>query len=110
MSLWLQQKSIWKKQNAQLIKWYKQLGIIRKSCSCLNEGDFRLIKSEQNLIVYTRSDAYTSILCAFNSSNNDITIDVPKCFFKGKNLLNSDIIENQLTIPSEGCSLIFKDM
>ena len=100
----------WKNQNAQLIKWYKQLGIIRKSCSCLNEGDFRLIKAEQNLIVYTRSDAYTSILCAFNSSNNDITIDVPKCFFKGKNLLNSDIIEKQLTIPAEGCSLIFKDM
>ena len=98
----------WNNQNIKLIKWYKHLGIIRETYSCLKEGDFKLIKSEQNLIMYTRSDDCTSILCAFNSSKSDIITEVPDYFIKSKNLLNSDIIEKKLIIPSEGCSLILK--
>lgn len=98
----------WGKENPELIKWYENLGMIRKNCSCLGFGDFNLIISDSKLIVYSRTDSNSSMLCAFNSSQSDIKVDTPPDFINGKNLLTSETIDKTLTIPAEGCSLILK--
>lgn len=99
----------WGKENIELINWYQKLGVIRKSYSCLGFGDFNLIISHSKLIVYSRTDNNSSMLCAFNSSKSDITIDTPNNFINGKNLLTSEIIDKTLTIPAESCSLVLKN-
>ncbi len=95
----------WGNEDSDLIEWYKLLGNFRKNCTCLSSGNFKLIKAEQNLIVYTRSNDEMSILCAFNSSANDIVFDPPDKFINSKNLFNNKPIDKKIIVPAQGCSI-----
>ena len=95
----------WGNEDLDLIEWYKLLGNFRKNCTCLSSGNFKLIKAEQNLIVYTRSNDEMSILCAFNSSANDIVFDPPDKFINSKNLFNNKPIDKKIIVPAQGCSI-----
>lgn len=56
----------WQNQDKDLLDFYKQLGIFRRSCSAFADGDFNPIFAGLGIICYTRNDADTEVLVAVN--------------------------------------------
>lgn len=98
----------WGNENLDMINWYKDLAKMRAKCPALKEGDIKNIYSDQDIIIFSRTDEKlkSSILCAFNSSGSKNKIVIPDEFVGGKALLNSEIQDNCLIIPPYGCAFI----
>lgn len=66
----------WENGNAELLKWYKRLGEIRKGSSALVDGVFTPVFSEGDAFAYRRDNDTSSLLVAVNNSNDDMAIYV----------------------------------
>ncbi len=66
-------------QDLELRNFYKKLIKIRKSNPVLVDGDlkFILVDDENNTLAYSRSDAKSEIIVAFNNSDNEQALAIP---------------------------------
>ena len=66
----------WDNGNKELLKWYKQLGQIRKSCKVLADGQFITVYNEHKTIAYVRKNDDSEILIAINLDDKEIELSI----------------------------------
>ena len=64
----------WDNQNAELLKWYKRLGQIRRGSKALVDGAFIPVFCDNDAIAYERVSVHDSLLVAVNNSDEEVKI------------------------------------
>lgn len=98
----------WGNENIEMIKWYKELASMRSKCPALKEGDIKKIYSDNVLIIFEREDEDigSSLLCAFNSSENNRNAIIPEKFINGTPMLGTEIEDGSFIIPAYSSAFI----
>ncbi len=97
----------WGSEDKELISWYRTLGKIRSSCSCLKEGIFVPVSSGDDCIAYIRKDENDSLLCAVNAGNENHIISVPQEWQKAEALVgNLPDEDNKLNLKPLECAIL----
>lgn len=66
----------WENQNAELLKWYKRLGEIRRGCSAFTDGNFMCTYCHGKTVAYTRNSTSNQILVAVNLDVSSVDVYV----------------------------------
>ena len=61
--------------NNQTLSWYKSLAKLRSSFSVFKDGEFRLLKADRGLFVYSRNNASEGVMVAVNLSNANVEFE-----------------------------------
>ncbi len=80
----------WDNIDTNLLDFYKKMGDIRRSTSCLKEGDFIPVHSNQGYIFYERRDNNDALLIAVNINNYEIWAEAPNHFKVNPEVLFGD--------------------
>lgn len=97
----------WGGEENELIEWYRGLGRLRASCSALREGELVPLIAGDGCIVYLRTDADVSLLCAFNSTGTQKNLSVPSEWQNAKAEIGSlPDKNNNLSLEPYGCAAL----
>ncbi|MGN0537399.1 MAG: glycoside hydrolase family 13 protein [Acutalibacteraceae bacterium] len=96
----------WGREDKGLLEWYRALGKMRKSCSCLTDGDLYDYGSYGRTMAYIRQDSTDALLSVFNASDHTITFRVPEEFIGGEPMLGTILNSDTLTIPRDSCAFV----
>lgn len=81
----------------------KKLTLIRKSNPALTHGDIQLLKTEADLLCYSRNSGNNTVIAVFNTSNKEkpSVIPIPKAPANGEKKL-VDLLDGSEYIPAGG--------
>ncbi len=68
----------WENQDEDLILHYKKLGMLKKTCSALHDGDFTIECVNEHCVVFTRENISGIALCAVNKGNDTCYYSLPR--------------------------------
>ena len=92
-------------QNEELLNWYKKLGKIRQKYTSFAKGELKPYKIDCNLVSYFRN---SDILCAFNSSDKELYLDLPEDFHDFEILIGCEVENFKINLKPESCCIIHK--
>ena len=87
------------KQDKDLLEYAKACTALRTEHAALRRGDFKRIYAEGELLAYSRTYKNESVIVAFNSSNQEKTLELPLGKKPQVVFGNCDISGNNVTIP-----------
>ena len=99
----------WGREDEDLLKWYRELGKMRHSCSCLVDGELRNFGSTGRTMGYIREDDNDMLLCVFNAGRDTIRFRMPMEFIGGKPLMNTVVEDDEIIIPYDSCAFVYAD-
>ena len=67
----------WGKENKGLIEFYRALGKVRSSCSCLKGGEYTTVSEMLSCLAFERKDSKDSILVIVNRNEHPIDYYLP---------------------------------
>ncbi|MDD2361534.1 MAG: glycoside hydrolase family 13 protein [Oscillospiraceae bacterium] len=96
----------WGEEDKDLIKWYRRLGQLRRSCRVLREGHFSPVFASNEVVCFERHRDGERLICAVNASGENINIKLPEAW-KGCtiSLGGGNIKDNTLFIPPFDCAV-----
>ena len=68
----------WGNENAELLEFYKNLGKIRKSCSCFEEGTFYTVSEMLSCLAFVREGEKDSVMVIVNRNEHEISYILPE--------------------------------
>lgn len=96
----------WGKEDKDLLEWYKELGKMRKQCSCLVDGDLHEFGSTGRTMGYIREDENDMLICVFNAADYTIRFRVPQEFIGGETFMGTNLENDELIIPRDSCAFV----
>ncbi len=96
----------WGKEDKGLLEWYRELGKMRKQCSCLVDGDIHEFGSTGRTMGYIREDENDMLLCVFNAADYTINFKVPEEFVGCETFMNTHLENDNLIIPRDSCAFV----
>ncbi len=99
----------WGRENEQLLKWYRDLGKMRRRCSCLVDGELRDFGSSGRTMGYIREDENDMLLSVFNASGETIRFRMPIDFIGGEPMMDTMVEDDEIIIPRDCCGFIYVD-
>lgn len=99
----------WGHEDAELLRWYKNLGRMRRSCSCLVDGELRDCGSSGRIMAYVREDDNDRLLCVFNADHETVRFRMPLEFIGGEPLMDTIIEDDELVIPHSSCAFVYSE-
>lgn len=95
----------WGCEDSVLIDWYTKLLHARKNCVSFAGGDYRTLRAENGVFVFTRSRNCVKALVLVNMGTEEVTVELSET-----NVVliasNSERKNNSLRIFSEGCAIV----
>jgi glycosidase len=67
----------WGHEDQSLIKWYSQLGALRKKSKALRKGDIHYLPSNHSVLAFTRTFEDDKMLCIFNAGDKPVRQPIP---------------------------------
>ena len=68
----------WGKEEKRLIEHYRKLGRLRIENSVYQNGKFKLLYLDKDLLIYSRYLSDKAYVTIFNNSENILNLDLPK--------------------------------
>ncbi len=96
----------WGHENTELLDWYRNLGSLRHSLSCLAEGGFQTVWSQGRCMAYMRTGEDESVLAAFNAGDWDFTLQLPEEFVDSQALIGNYGGGKYLCLAPLDCALL----
>ena len=95
----------WGLEDSELIDWYKELLLARKNCVSFAGGDYRTLRAENGVLIYTRSRNCVKALMVVNMGTEDVSVELSETDVV---LIasNCESKNNSLRIFSEGCAIV----
>lgn len=95
----------WGSEDSELIDWYKKLLVARKNCISFAGGDYRTLRAENGVFIFTRSRNCVKALVIVNMGNEDVSVELSEA---ERVLVQSNCTKenNTLRIFSEGCAIV----
>ncbi|MDD2418757.1 MAG: glycoside hydrolase family 13 protein [Oscillospiraceae bacterium] len=96
----------WGKEDENLMKWYRRLGQLRRSCRGLKDGQFSPIFASKEVVCFERYKESERLICAVNASREQINIKLPEVWRGGTTSLGGGHINgNTLFLPPFDCAV-----
>ena len=92
----------WGNENRDLIKFYKELGRIRRENPVFKKGKFYPVSSMLGCIAYRRADENGDIMVIVNRNEHPITYRLPESYKNSHTLMNGSVVDGEIYI--DGCS------
>lgn len=90
----------WGNEEQDLLSWYRALGEMRKKAAPLKEGSFKAIRTQGDIVCFTRKDRNGTLLCAVNKGDAITGISLPDAFADAAPILGDGTIQNgNLILP-----------
>ena len=67
----------WGQEDPHLVKWYAQLGALRKKHQALRRGDIHYLPSSRTVLAFTRACEDEKLLCIFNAGDKPTRQPIP---------------------------------
>ena len=67
----------WGQEDQRLVKWYGQLGALRKKYKALRRGDIHYLPSNRTVLAFTRTCEDEKLLCIFNAGDKPARQPIP---------------------------------
>ncbi len=99
----------WGKEDNELLEWYKKLGKIRSSLSCLKDGFFKSYSAMLSCVAFIRENDEQKIMIIANKNNHEIVYNLPDEFKNAIELINELPVTDSVTIPENSAIILFKD-
>lgn len=96
----------WKRQEKELLAYYRKLGKLRRSESLFADGDFMFTEVSQGVVAYKRYDKNDEILVMANMSDREIYRELSH---KYRNLFTDEIYNNTCKIGAESVIILKKE-
>jgi glycosidase len=96
----------WGNEDEDILSWYRHLGKIRSSLSCLKDGEFRPYSAMLSCIAYIRSNEKEKILVIVNRNFHTREYNLPDEFKGGEELLTASSVESSVTIPAYSAAIV----
>ncbi len=95
----------WGSEDTELIDWYRNLLSVRKDCSAFAGGDFRTLRAEDGIFIFTRYKSAIKAVVAVNMGQGDVSFELSSA---DRVLIKFNCDENNrsLLLHREGCVLI----
>ncbi len=95
----------WGSEDSELIDWYKKLLHARNSCISFAGGDYRTLRAENGVFVFSRSRNCVKALIIVNMGSEEVSVELSKT---EKILVQSNCENknNSLRIFNEGCAIV----
>ena len=95
----------WKKQEKELLSYYKKLGNIRRSEELFANGEFAFTEVSESFVAYKRYDKKNEIVVMANMAD----CEAERCLsHKYRNLFTDETYNNTCKIPSKGVIILKK--
>lgn len=103
----------WENTDPILTDWYRRLGRIRSTCSCLKSGTFHPLAAQDGVLAYIRKDSRDALLTAVNRGNTPFSLSLPTDWLSAPILCSSaaelppdHLLATELTLPAESCVIL----
>ena len=67
----------WGHEDHSLVRWFSQLGALRKRCKALRKGDLQFLEGCGSVLAFTRTYKEETLLCAFNAGDKPARLPIP---------------------------------
>ena len=94
------------RKNKDLIEYYKTLGNIRKSVSCLKEGQYATVSEMLSCLAFVRYDGKSRIMVIANRNDHDIDYYLPDDWHNAKTLLGNFVEDNKVKVEGLGVAIL----
>ncbi|NCC86426.1 MAG: glycoside hydrolase family 13 protein [Clostridia bacterium] len=98
----------WGAENAQLVKWYKFLGKLRRNCPALIDGQFVPISAALGCVAYARVKGDDTIVIIANRNDHKIDYNLTNEFSGLKIVSGCTLNGLSVQIPSTTCAILGK--
>ena len=99
----------WGNEDKSLINWYKKLGELRHSLTCLKNGRFIPYSAMLSCVAYIRESKEQKIFVIANKNNHEITYNLPYEFHNTVELTKDLPVTESVTVPAFGAVILLKD-
>lgn len=96
----------WGKEDNTLLEFYKNLGRLRTSLSCLKDGRFVPVSAMLSCIAYARESADSCVLVIVNRNPHAISYNLPEKYKNGIELLTDADCSSSVPVPAYGAAII----
>lgn len=96
----------WGQEDRELLAWYHRLGMVRRACPALADGEFEPVWSEGGMIAFARNKGSDRILTVINRGDYDYTYALPYDWRAAKGLMGVMPWEGCLTMPPLSCAVL----
>ena len=96
----------WGKEDKDLLEWYRELGKMRHSCSCLRDGDIMDYNSDGQIMAFIRSDENDTLMCVFNAADCEVKVKIPEEFIGGETFMNTVLDGDEVVIQRDDCAFV----
>jgi glycosidase len=70
----------WGKEDKELVNWYRNRSMLRKSFDCFKDGSYELIEARDGLFAFIRGEDIGRVIVAVNTTGSDRTLNVREVF------------------------------
>ncbi len=99
----------WGKENSELISHYKALGKVRKSCSCLKDGEFRTVSEMLGCLAFIRENKDDEIMVIINRNEHPIDYYLPWDWHNAKAIFGTDMKGQKACLDAYGAIILKKE-
>ncbi len=96
----------WEREDKELTEWYKQLGRIRNSLSCLKYGEFKPYSAMLSCVAYIRESENEKIFVIANRNYHEIDYYLPEEFRFKTELISNSTVSEYVKIPANSAVII----
>jgi glycosidase len=96
-------------QNQDLLKWYKRLGEIRRSCSVFKDGEFTPVYCNYNTVAYKRCDDKNELLVALNIDNEAVDVYVGEEWNNSYSFFGGNVSKGTIHLPAYHHAMLIRE-
>lgn len=96
----------WGREDKDLTEWYKHLGRIRNSLSCLKYGEFKPYSAMLSCVAYIREGGNEKIFVIANRNYHEIDYYLPDEFRFKTELISGSTVSEYVKIPANSAVII----
>lgn len=96
----------WGKEDKDLLRFYKELGKIRRETTAFKDGEFIPFMAEENVIAYIRKSAVSTVFIAVNSASSEREITLSPDILKLSSVMGDNIQNGKLLLKPFSFSIL----
>lgn len=96
----------WGREDGELTDWFKKLGKIRSSLSCLKDGTFKMYSAMLSCVAYERIGENNRIFVIANRNPHDIDYYLPEAYKNKKELISEEFSTDFIKVKAFGAAIL----
>lgn len=89
----------WGKESTELLKWYQNLGALRKEWDVFKEGSYETIFANEQVFIFQRKNDVEKVIVGVNRSKNPFPLELGSLYC---DLVKGTYVEESFVLPPDG--------